>query len=455
MFEKVTLDNFKSFDHIEFDLRGKGNKPLPHAIIYGENGSGKSNLVSAFVFLKETIDTLSIDSFFEGVRDKISERAPLPKEATDEITESWELDYSQQMMLKSLLSGENCCKLNDWVRSCRMINGGSVRVSYAFRVGGGLGSYLMEFDNNNDLVREELGWTLGKDVLSFSASRVKNQSAFSYGGIFSDDKYSKEVEELLNRYWGKNTFLSIMGHQFENNNYEFMEQRTEKSFIEIMKFFDTFVVSRNGKHWDVKYPETINIVKGAIRSDEKKQLLAMQDALSAFFTRTYSDIKKVYYRIEENANGIRYELIFTKKICGVLRDIEASLESSGTLKLLENFQAFIGCCRGNTVIIDELDTGVHDILMDNVLLDLISSNKGQLIVTTHNTMLLEHVLPKHIFIIQIDSEGYKRIVPISELERTQKNHNNRNRYISGLFGGLPMSEEIDFTDISDMAPNWR
>ena len=53
MFTKITLENFRSFDHIELDLTEKGNTAKHLAILYGENGAGKSNLMSAFVLLPE------------------------------------------------------------------------------------------------------------------------------------------------------------------------------------------------------------------------------------------------------------------------------------------------------------------------------------------------------------------------------------------------------------------
>ena len=51
MFTYVHLKNFKSFGNIYFNLLNKYNIPKKMSIVYGENGIGKSNLVSAFYFL--------------------------------------------------------------------------------------------------------------------------------------------------------------------------------------------------------------------------------------------------------------------------------------------------------------------------------------------------------------------------------------------------------------------
>ena len=56
MFTKIKLKNFRSFGEIEFDLTSKSGTPKNFAVIFGENGAGKSNLISAFGFLHGSKD---------------------------------------------------------------------------------------------------------------------------------------------------------------------------------------------------------------------------------------------------------------------------------------------------------------------------------------------------------------------------------------------------------------
>ena len=65
MFTYLKLKNFKSFRDTEFDFRTTGGKPNNLIIIYGENGAGKSNLVEAFYFLKDTMYTVRNRNRFE------------------------------------------------------------------------------------------------------------------------------------------------------------------------------------------------------------------------------------------------------------------------------------------------------------------------------------------------------------------------------------------------------
>ena len=57
MVSYVELQNFKSFSHVFFDLRGAHGIPKKMALLYGENGSGKSNLIRSLTFIGQSFDT--------------------------------------------------------------------------------------------------------------------------------------------------------------------------------------------------------------------------------------------------------------------------------------------------------------------------------------------------------------------------------------------------------------
>lgn len=55
MFTYVKAKNFKSLKEIEFNLNKTKNKINPLVVVYGENGSGKTNLVELFQVLKKSL----------------------------------------------------------------------------------------------------------------------------------------------------------------------------------------------------------------------------------------------------------------------------------------------------------------------------------------------------------------------------------------------------------------
>lgn len=65
MFTSVKLKNFRSFKEISFNLCDKPDSPKHMAIVYGENGAGKSNLASVFVLLNELMQTMDIRDQYE------------------------------------------------------------------------------------------------------------------------------------------------------------------------------------------------------------------------------------------------------------------------------------------------------------------------------------------------------------------------------------------------------
>ncbi len=129
-------------------------------------------------------------------------------------------------------------------------------------------------------------------------------------------------------------------------------------------------------------------------------------------------------------------------------DIPVSLESTGTKKLLTIFPSIFSAIDEKTVLIDEIDTGIHDLMMCGIVEHLQESLKGQFIATTHNTLLMEKLPNDNVYIISINAKGEKEIVCVSEYGfRTQKTNNMQKKYLNGDYGGIP---DISFLDLKEI-----
>jgi len=125
-----------------------------------------------------------------------------------------------------------------------------------------------------------------------------------------------------------------------------------------------------------------------------------------------------------------------------------SLESAGTQRVLFVLRAIIEAINGQTVIYDEIDDGIHDLLMRNILVSVQDDITGQLIITTHNTLLLEDLDPKSAYVIYVDDEGYKEARCFDDYDiRIQSSHNQRRLYLNGVFGGVPYSSHINYSNM--------
>ena len=198
----------------------------------------------------------------------------------------------------------------------------------------------------------------------------------------------------------------------------------------------------------VKVKKLNNIQRGSVKKEKLNEIKKYENVLNIFFTQGYADIKEVKYHITEKEDRIYYELYFNKMIGGEIKAISSEMESQGTKRILEQFDTLIGSLLGETVIIDEIDNGIHDVLMKNIIMSIKDEITGQLIITTHNTLLLE-ILPKeYIYILSTDYNGNKTINSIKEYGiKIQKNNNARDLYFKGVFGGIPTTDYIDFEEI--------
>jgi len=108
--------------------------------------------------------------------------------------------------------------------------------------------------------------------------------------------------------------------------------------------------------------------------------------------------------------------------------------------------AIIEAINGQTVVYDEIDDGIHDLLMTNILLSVQDDITGQLILTTHNTLLLEDLNPKAAYVIYVDDQGNKEARCFDDYDiRIQQSNNQRKLYLNGVFGGIPFSNKIDYS----------
>ena len=176
--------------------------------------------------------------------------------------------------------------------------------------------------------------------------------------------------------------------------------------------------------------------------------------LSVFLPKINSNIKRIYYKVENENNNLSYELCTQQLIAGDLKDIPFKLESTGTHNILELLPFFMISAKGHTVIIDELDTGIHDLLVQYLLQDIYPDIKGQLIITTHNTLVMtSDVIPANCFyVIQGDEKGTREIQCITEIEgkRIHPYHNKQHQYLENEYKGIPSQLNLSLKSLVDI-----
>lgn len=437
MFTNVRLKNYKSLVNLEVNFLQKKKVAKKAAFIYGENGVGKSNFASAFFTLCESMQTLSVRKAIQSFLEERNEAA--------NANESF-----LGVIQKNLRDTESI------IKNCKTINSKeNMELEFEFVLDGKMGSYFLEYDDRS-LVREKLEFVLKRNRIVFFD--IKSDSQYVNKNIFLDSDFYAEIKDLIAKYVGKHSLLSIIVNQKEEKSKGYIEARIHESLYRVIFSFITMSIKvksgNRGERGKVGLSHEIlgQLESGTIDISRENELIKAENLINEFFTRTYGDIKKVYYKREQEDNKLKYNLMFKKMVYNRIIDVSYELESTGTQHLLEILPYILMCVEGTVVIIDEIDTGIHDLLVDNILENVVPAIGGQLIITTHNTMLLDSGIdPQFIYTFIEDEDANKQLVSITEFEdRTHPNLNYRNRYLKGMYGGVPLLGEIDFEELTDI-----
>ena len=446
MLSYLELKNFKSFSNVKIDLRGPHNVPKKTVFIYGENGSGKSNLMLSFLFLCKSTETLRNQ---EGFKD--FEKSNIAKVLADEKDADLRQDIFKQLLKNQFFS------LSDLISEYKsLMNNDHMSIELGFYLNGKNGSYHIVFDNDS-VIFEELKFQISERVgTMFSISAEKDTVQLS-PSTFINNEYRNELLRDIEKYWGKHTFLGILYNEIKSKNLKFIRGELSDNLLDVLFWISKIsILCKFGNVEAAKistsYPFLRELKEGVLKQNLKYQLIAFEKALNSLFTHLYSDIKKVYYKLTPIKGEYKYELYFKKQIDGLTIDIPVSLESTGTQKLLEFFPLLFCSINGSTVLIDEIDSGIHDLLMLNIIefLKEFENFDGQFIATTHNTLLMSSLKKDDVYIISSDSYGNKEIICINDFEfRTQKNNNIQKKYLSGEYGGIPYTGYLDLEELSN------
>lgn len=434
MITKIEVKNFKNFDHLIFDIAKK-----EHIIaIYGENGSGKTNLLNTFNILHYSINTFLNQQSFLELQSRIENEEDFVTE--DFINSDLKLLASimPYRTLKGVLENTPFSGSNK-----------NVELKYSFCIGSHKGDYTLVYTPDLELVTEELNFTITKQVgFHFKINKKDNIDIKLNTKVFSSKEIRNELTTRIKQYWGNHTLLAIINELLNSYNENFIMDNFSPFFLEVMTMIKDIVVSddMNISHPDL--PETF--ISGSILEEEAYKLDLSINIINDFLSHLYTDFVSVYYKKKQESKNIRYRLYIKKIVSEHIIDIPFDEESSGTKQLLKLLQLLIHLKEDSIVIIDELDLGIHDLLVNSLIQDLNSYMKGQLIFTTHDTYLLNNNLSKKgTYILSIDADGFRDIYPISEFH-LKPSHNIEKLYKEGQLGGIPMPTNIDFDELLNM-----
>lgn len=439
MFTKITLENFRSFDHIVFDLTEKGNVPKHLAVLYGENGAGKSNLMSAFVLLPELTRTMDVRDAYERLltRDAIFQDEKMEK-------------VMREQMRHSLRD------MSAIIKDYRMIDcEDPIVAEYEFNINGNNGCYRVEF-GQDEIVHERLEYVLNRRrglYFDCSSDGILINDTVIQGTNGKD--FLVDVKETAKRYWGKHSLLAILLYEMKDKSNAFGRDNVTENFNTVLREFRglSCAVSMGNKSWE-GLSSKLQVLKRPLQGHLSLRRETELDYASDFFTQLFTSVdlsvRKIFYKKEFHDDEIYYKLIEEKYIAGNYRRIDFERESAGNCQLLNISCYLLTACMGGVVILDEAEANIHDLLFQKLLEEIRPILKGQVIMTTHNTMLMEASFAReatYILSVDPDNPSDKKIRCISDyLKRTYAANNIRNKYLNCEYGGVPELRQTEFQE---------
>ncbi len=380
-------------------LKEFGNiRVLRSAIIYGANGSGKSNFISALSFMQglvsNSINHQPGQGVFQASHKLSAEKTPS--------------EYSIQFVR------------ND------------IRYAYGFSVKENLiqDEYLYFFPNGRQVkIFERDGMMIKpgdryKGVFDVSLGIVKENRLFlSCAANYSN---VKEVEEAFLFF---NTDIVVYNPEINNwTEYSIELMQSNKAikqiFVDILRALGTGIK-------DVK----VKLEK--IKFGELTQELQIPDVLKGLIGG-------------QEGNRIEAKVIYDQFEVDLMAE-----ESAGVKRLFQMVCPILDILKeGKILICDELETSLHESVIFEIvkLFQHYEKDKfAQLLFSTHDTSLLDTDLFRRdqVWFTQLNMERATDLYSLVEIKNVRKSENLEKGYVSGKYGAIPMLNKAFFQELEE------
>lgn len=441
MIIRFRVENFLSFnDRVEFSMfPGVGKSKPEHIVrtieengrndvptlklgaIFGANASGKTNLLKAIGFMRYMI--LEEDSTRKEIKapyfklNKDSENKPTRFEIEIRVSSKF---YAYGFVIKNRKIDE------EWLYE---INKNKDTLIYNRKTSDGSKKAEIEFGTNEI------------DEISYVANVVDTQlilTLFKFITYPDKEKKSKYQSffDVLD-WFIKRLFIIYPSSKYGGSEYLYSDKDSGiiEEFSKVLLEFDTGIHSL--------CHEEINDLKKDIGLPEK----IVDDILEKIENNgsTHLVISDKHYTIINKEGKLKYfKLKSQHEARGINKLISFDLneESDGSRRLIDLLPLFMKAQESDTVImIDELDRSLHTLAARKFiefLLTIISKNQSQLIVTTHDSNLLDLELFRkdEIWFVDKNKYGESSLYSLEEF-KVRSDKKVEKGYLLGRYGAVP------------------
>ncbi|WP_271396734.1 AAA family ATPase [Salinicoccus roseus] len=407
-FSKINLRNFRNVKSGEFSSRVAFETMNKSDVLglYGQNGSGKTAIVDAF----KVLSILLREENLKYVNKKLIH--------TDENELELDFEFLVKKEGKSYYI-EYIVVLDEWNGTYRILH---ERLNYKENIKGKRYKELVSFNGSSIAVRRKFPNTMPEEYKVQSLVSVKVAKEMNSSIIFQD-----ELNEVYKNFFTQEeyTLFSALYYEFANSLHIIENADYGLLMANVLMPFNFSEARKRGtvaifESEDTPVSEEIfTLLKDTVFPSINRILPTIIPGLTIEISRVGEKLSK------EGAEGIQVQLI-------AIRDhkrLPLSEESDGVKKIISilSVLSFVFNDSNACVVIDELDSGIFEYLLGELLKVIHESGRGQLIFTSHNLRILEMLPIENLWFTTTD-ENLRYV----KLKSNQKSTNNRAAYIRAL-----------------------
>lgn len=397
--ESITIQNFKNIKngYLSFE-NSKKNYAASILGLYGQNGSGKTALIDALELLRLALSGKSLPPHFANFINVDSESATIKyalKVQSDKYKSAYDVVYELSLKREIDDSDQNMDNPSTNENYKAIILDEILSYSYEPEIGKRERfATIIDTRTENDkpfVPVAKYHVLVGKSKETLTNLMVAKQLARATSRSFI---FSKELVNIIRQKCQKDYHRYLIDRMMVFGNYELFVINTSNTGLISMDALPlSFRYSENGKatvgNMLLKLNEPTLIPEQAL-GIVKKVVANMNIVLQQIVPGLTIGVRELGTQLNSNGSlGCRVQLISKKNS----KEIPLKYESEGIKKIVSILQLLIVVYNkaSITVAIDELDSGVFEYLLGEILRIISEKGKGQLIFTSHNLRPLETI----------------------------------------------------------------
>lgn len=454
--ENVEIINFKNVRYGFLSFENPQKKFRSSILgLYGQNGSGKTALIDALELLRFALSGKAVPACFADYVNVDSEYATIKygfKIQNLKDDGYFSVLYEVSIRRDKEDSGQNTEQFSDSVVQKVTLFNEVLSCAYKWGKTKSRSSYVIDTRTDNDIFSPKSKYKklVGNSKETAMDLLVAKQLTRTSSRSFV---FSRELLNIIRQNCKEEQYLFLMESLAFFGNYELFVITTR----------NTGLISMDALPLAFNYAEEGKISTGSILVNLNGPSLIPEDALP-IVRKVVKSMNIVLERIVPNltidikdlgtqlsTNGIvgsSIQLVSNKND----KEIPLQYESDGIKKLISVLQLLIVIYNKSsiTVAIDELDSGIFEYLLGEILRIISEKGKGQLIFTSHNLRPLE-TLDKG-FIAFTTTNPLNRYIRMSNVKAT---NNLRDFYYRDIVLGEQCEPVYESTNNSEIALAFR